>query len=266
MSVGEKISLLILLLIGLIATCVYTHVDKFKQKEFAVRNQDTQVFVDNKPKSIPEIQKEKRADQDSTQTKPKKIKEPKEPPVQARAEEMKEIKEKSTQTESKTKEESQEKIIQIETKVTKKPLLTTNKKYTRVRGDKLIENMSIATQQLQIRINKLIKENPIIFKMASSTITKKSLDAINKIADILNNNPNIKIEVAGHTDATGGKDLNKKISILRAVAVKKELIKLRIVKKRIKARGYADDIPLVKNNPNGHSRINRRVEFNIIEE
>lgn len=83
---------------------------------------------------------------------------------------------------------------------------------------------------------------------------------------MLKNHPNLKIEIAGHTDAAGTKKYNLGVSIGRAVAVKKQMIAYGFDKNKIKARGYGEEIPLVENNAEGYSRVNRRVEFNIVEE
>ena len=99
----------------------------------------------------------------------------------------------------------------------------------------------------------------------SANPTKKSRKTISNIANILKEYKNIKIEVAGHTDAKGKKAFNMKISQERAKSVKKVLISLGIDEKRVSSKGYGESKPLVKNNA-GYSILNRRVEFNIIKE
>jgi len=111
-----------------------------------------------------------------------------------------------------------------------------------------------------------VKENPIIFSRGSNKVTKNSNLTIKKIVEDLKEFPNMKIEVAGHTDAIGSRKINQAISLKRAKSVRNKLIDLGINRDRIKARGYGEDIPFVKNNSKGYSKINRRVEFNIVEE
>ena len=119
---------------------------------------------------------------------------------------------------------------------------------------------------IQEEINSALKVQRIIFKRLSTQVTEKSYITIKKIAEILSHNPDIKIEVGGHTDARGADDVNEYISLKRAKSVRNDLIKLGINKERISAKGYGKTKPIVKNDPQGYSTINRRVEFKIIEE
>ena len=75
-----------------------------------------------------------------------------------------------------------------------------------------------------------------------------------------------KIEVAGHTDSRGEAALNKQISQDRASSVREILIKLGINENRITAVGYGEEFPIAKDDKDGLSEINRRVEFNILGE
>lgn len=71
------------------------------------------------------------------------------------------------------------------------------------------------------------------------------------------------VEIGGHTDDTGPKEVNDKLSEQRAEAVKKELIKRGIEPGRLKTKGYGPSEPISSNaSPVGRAR-NRRVEFRI---
>lgn len=148
----------------------------------------------------------------------------------------------------------------------REPLITTDIRYQREGDERNIQDLSFEIQELQLKMNDFLKENPIIFKRKSYEITQSSEVAIEEVAKALNEYPNIKIEVAGHTDAAGAAEYNQEISRQRAESVKAMIVKLGIDENRIIARGYGEDIPLVPNSPNGYSKINRRVEFNIIGE
>ncbi len=94
--------------------------------------------------------------------------------------------------------------------------MTTGDKYIREGSEKRIEDLSKESQLLQIKMSDYIKENPIIFKRASNKITKSSDNSIKTIVKALKEFPNIKIEIAGHTDAVGAAKLNQAISLQRA--------------------------------------------------
>lgn len=126
----------------------------------------------------------------------------------------------------------------------------------------LVESKTI--EELQAEINSILAKNKINFKRRSTSITKESFSSVKDIAQILKDNPTIKVEIAGHTDSRGKASLNKRISQDRANSVKKELISLGVSKDNLKAVGYGEDFPIAKDDKNGLSEINRRVEFNIL--
>lgn len=121
-------------------------------------------------------------------------------------------------------------------------------------------------KDIQLIINQIVAEKKVQFERKSSTITTDSNTTLVRIAKVLEDNKNIKIEIAGHTDSRGDKNLNKKISQDRATSVEIALIDLGIDENRLKAVGYGEDFPIAKDDENGLSEINRRVDFNIIGE
>jgi OmpA-OmpF porin, OOP family len=125
---------------------------------------------------------------------------------------------------------------------------------------------TINKQELQVNINKLLSDKKITFERRSTTVTEDSYSTLTKISQILKDNQNIKIEIAGYTDSRGENALNKQISQKRANSVKDVLVSLGVSADRLTAVGYGEEFPLVKDDENGLSEINRRVEFNIIGE
>lgn len=121
-------------------------------------------------------------------------------------------------------------------------------------------------KELQSEINNVLSTNKITFERRSTKITKDSFDSVKKIADILNDNINIKVEIGGHTDSRGAASLNKRISQDRANSVMNALIDLGIEKSRLTAVGYGEDFPIAKDDKNGLSEVNRRVEIKVLGE
>lgn len=126
--------------------------------------------------------------------------------------------------------------------------------------------VALTPDEIQLHINEILADKKIAFERRSSTVTEDSKISIIKIADILKEYKNIKLEIAGHTDSRGDNALNKKISQDRANSVKEVLISLGINADRLKAVGYGEDFPIAKDDENGLSEINRRVDFNILGE
>ena len=121
----------------------------------------------------------------------------------------------------------------------------------------------LAPNEIQIMINDVLAVKKVAFERKSSIITENSYSTLTQIAKILDENKNTKIEIGGHTDSRGEKELNKQISQDRANSVRDALITLGISAERLTAVGYGEDFPIAKDDENGLSEINRRVEFNI---
>ena len=127
----------------------------------------------------------------------------------------------------------------------------------------IVKKIALTSKEIQVKINELIAANKISFERRSSTITESSRTTLTQIAKILQENSQVKIEIGGHTDSRGEKELNRQISQDRANSIKDALISLGINQDRLSAVGYGEDFPIAKDDENGLSEINRRVEFNI---
>ncbi len=255
MSPEKKVILLFLSLIILIAACVYTHLPQFMKdvnKEAIIATPKIEKVEKQVEEKVVEVSKEEKEVQENTSK--EEIENTNDNKIEDKNEEV------TTEVEESKVEEE---VVEVEKE---EPLITTDKRYTRVGTEKNIEELSKTAQELQIKMSEYVKNNPVTFRRASYKLTKRSNKTIKVIVESLKEFPNIKIEVAGHTDASGAAKVNQAISLARAKSVQARLIYYGIDKNRIISRGYGEDIPLVKNSPNGYSKINRRVEFNIVEE
>ena len=86
------------------------------------------------------------------------------------------------------------------------------------------------------------------------------------MAHILKQYPNIKIEIAGHTDSDGSESFNQKLSQSRVETVKGRLISRGVNANRLTAKGYGETKPLVPNTTDENKQKNRRVEIIILGE
>ncbi len=77
-------------------------------------------------------------------------------------------------------------------------------------------------------------------------------------------NPRLKIEVRGHTDAVGTDEYNMKLSQQRADAVRQALIDAGIEESRVRARGFGMMQPVASNVTEEGRRLNRRTTFVVI--
>ena len=111
---------------------------------------------------------------------------------------------------------------------------------------------------------KLVIEN-ILFNSGNATLKSQSFESLDRFAELLRKNPNVRIEVSGHTDNTGSASLNKKLSKDRALTVKNYLVNKGIEDERITYAGYGFEQPIAPNTtPEGREQ-NRRVEIKVIK-
>jgi OOP family OmpA-OmpF porin len=105
----------------------------------------------------------------------------------------------------------------------------------------------------------------INFRPNSSTLDPGSNDILNQIALTLRKHREIDhIEVGGHTDSTGPRSLNMRLSRDRAREVRRYLIGRGIPPARLSARGFGPDKPLADNQTDEGRSKNRRVEFLVV--
>jgi outer membrane protein OmpA-like peptidoglycan-associated protein len=106
--------------------------------------------------------------------------------------------------------------------------------------------------------------NNIFFDVNKWDLKPESKAELDKLISFLAQNPNLKIELSGHTDNSGDKKFNETLSTNRAKAVYDYLITNgKIVAIRLTYRGYADRRPKVPNDSPENKARNRRTEFKV---
>jgi len=100
------------------------------------------------------------------------------------------------------------------------------------------------------------------FDLGKSTIRSKSYASLNRVAGLLVEK-NFSLKLAGHTDNTGGRELNLRLSKERAESVKAYLVSQGANASRIEATGYGPDQPIYTNKTAAGRQENRRVEFTL---
>jgi outer membrane protein OmpA-like peptidoglycan-associated protein len=103
----------------------------------------------------------------------------------------------------------------------------------------------------------------INFKTGSATIVGSSAD-IDRVAGILKDNPNVKVEIAGYTDNRGSSKKNMKLSQARADAAKSALIAAGVSADRISSKGYGASEPVASNSTRLGRLQNRRIELHVL--
>lgn len=115
-------------------------------------------------------------------------------------------------------------------------------------------------------IGSTVQLDNVIFERGKAVIREVSFPQLNEVVSFLNDNPNISIQVSGHTDNVGKPMLNLILSEDRARAVKNYLVEKGINENRIEEKGFGGKKPIAPNDTEANKRKNRRVEFTIIRD
>jgi len=115
-----------------------------------------------------------------------------------------------------------------------------------------------------IKEGKKIVLNNIFFETGKAELTETSMIEINNLYNLMVQNPDIKVEISGHTDNVGSGAANKALSQERATVVVKALVTKGTQANRLTAKGYGDSAPVAPNDTDENRQLNRRTEFKII--
>ncbi len=280
MSLAKKIFLLIILLLLLMITCVYTHIDDFMDEQSTTVSSSNEValektamqwindftvtltekFISQEEKTIPEIEVKEVVKAKEIKIEEVIVEEP-----------THELPKAAETTNEPIQVKSSKEVIKplpfIEVKEKPKQEVTIKKPVVEVLQVEIASQMPIKSyDEIQKELDTITTKKRIIFKRLSTDVTQESQKTIEEIAKLLKKHEDIKVEIGGHTDAKGDEEVNAYVSKHRALSVRKLLIKAGVNEQRLTAKGYGESQPIVKNDAQGYSMKNRRVEFKIIKE
>jgi len=114
-------------------------------------------------------------------------------------------------------------------------------------------------------VKKLFVLEGINFKFGSSEIVEESKQLLDDTAlKALNESPNLRVRIEGHTDSMGPEAYNMNLSLQRAEAVMKYLVAQGVDSYRMKVLGKGEDYPVASNDTEEGRAHNRRIEFIIL--
>jgi len=115
-----------------------------------------------------------------------------------------------------------------------------------------------------IKMDQTVILNNIFFETDKFELRPESTPELQKLFTLLKANPDVLVEISGHTDNQGTEAHNATLSVSRAKSVKDYLVKAGIPATAIKTAGYASTKPIGDNNTAAGRAINRRIEMKII--
>ncbi len=99
------------------------------------------------------------------------------------------------------------------------------------------------------------------FELGKAVLLPVSRDILEEVARSLVANPQVRVEVAGHTDSTGPRAVNERLSLARAESVKAFLVENGVSAENMEVQGYASTQPVATNKTASGRAQNRRVEL-----
>ncbi len=120
------------------------------------------------------------------------------------------------------------------------------------------------TIEVQKQLNEYAKT--ILFELNKADIKKESEEVLMDIVEILNEYPEAKFTIEGHTDSSGSATYNEKLSDSRALSVKEYLTSHGVDEFRLTSKGFGEAKPIAPNNTKAGRAQNRRVEINLVKE
>lgn len=104
------------------------------------------------------------------------------------------------------------------------------------------------------------------FEQSKTTFLYGSELKLNELLDFMKNNPNVVIEITGHTDKVGDERQNQRLSEFRAKAVANWLFNKGVDRDRISTAGKGSSEPIAPNDTETTKAQNRRIEVLVVEE
>ncbi len=132
-----------------------------------------------------------------------------------------------------------------------------------------LDQALIAQQEMQLKVlnakkterGLMITLGDVLFRTNKAQLQPGGLRNVQKLADFLNQYPQYKVFIEGHTDSVGNNSANQELSDRRAYAVRTALSDRGVVSDRITMSGYVGAYPVAGNNTATGRQLNRRVEI-----
>ena len=116
----------------------------------------------------------------------------------------------------------------------------------------------------KIEMDLVFKFKNVNFHFDTADLTPEAKNILNMVSKTLSENPNLKLNISGHTDNFGTEEYNQDLSIRRANSVKNYLVEKGATASNLMTFGYGLTQPIATNNTIEGRAENRRVEFKVV--
>ena len=132
-------------------------------------------------------------------------------------------------------------------------------------GMHLVTQVTVASrpEPLQQEVDTLLGGTVIEFATGSAALLPSSFRVLRAIAGILEKDPEVRVRIEGHTDASGTAEDNQALSERRAETVKAALVRRGVAAARIETTGFGSSRPLVPERTAEDRALNRRIHLTL---
>lgn len=127
-------------------------------------------------------------------------------------------------------------------------------------GTEIVKDFKVVKIEAGVKI---VLKN-IYFESGKAVLTVESFPELDKVVKFMQETPDLKIEISGHTDNVGAAAANTKLSAARAKAVVDYVASKGVPIERMVSKGYGPLQPIAPNTTAAGKKMNRRVEFKIL--
>ena len=131
--------------------------------------------------------------------------------------------------------------------------------------DTFVFNAKTGVPLDRIEVGKSVILRNIFFDFDAYTLKKESYMELDRVVLFLQQNPNVRIRLDGHTDIRGSHEYNITLSDNRAKAAYNYLVSKGVPRNRLEYKGYGKTVPIADNDTDEGRALNRRTEIVIIE-
>jgi outer membrane protein OmpA-like peptidoglycan-associated protein len=187
--------------------------------------------------------------------------------------------------EQRTQEANQSRVVADQVKVNEEQAKLNaeqSKQATQIAQNETIEAQRLA-QESQLKNTKLEEQlaaleakktergivitfGDLLFNTNQARLSPEGISIAQKLADVLQQNPNRHVIAEGFTDSIGSDQYNQALSERRSMAVRNALIEMGVARNRIAIRGYGESFPVAGKLNSDDRRLNRRVEIILSDE
>ncbi len=125
-----------------------------------------------------------------------------------------------------------------------------------------VYKIDIPLQPIEANASIILKN--VFFDTKQTALKPESITELDNIVRLMNDNPQMKVQISGHTDNIGQPADNLKLSTGRAVAVVNYLLKKGVKNERLSLKGYGETKPIASNETAQAMALNRRTELSVV--